>query len=438
MDSVPRKVASGVAPLDRLLDGLFIGDNVVWYDDAGSLAAVFSLNFLHASRQEQKPFIYVSFDRSPKNLIDKLGPLAQARNLTILDCFTHGKGAGSEIFLKFYRNSADALPCRIHCVDAPHNSDAVMDAVYSLHESLQGEGDVRLVFESLTGMQELWEGEEHIVRFYAHSCPRLYELNTVAYWIIEKRAHSQRLRAQINQIAQVAIDLAVRRGKTSLTVLKAEKRNPDNHNRPVLYWSKDLKVSFESENRMSVPVDFGGKLKHLRTNRGFSQTGLARLIGVTPSTISQIESNMIHPSLPALFKMAEVLEVDVGAFFRETVAERKPVVIRSSETVKARLGELPKDAARVHRFPLPGSEPAAEVQIIEIAAGKNLNAHFSLHKGDEIGYLLDGELQCTVGSTLHAIRTGDLVYLTSELPSQWRNTGSRTARLLWLKIQRLR
>ena len=48
-----------------------------------------------------------------------------------------------------------------------------------------------------------------IIRFYAHSCPRLYELNTIAYWILEKKAHSTRLRAQINQIAQVAIDLSV-------------------------------------------------------------------------------------------------------------------------------------------------------------------------------------------------------------------------------------
>ena len=33
-----QRVASGVSPLDRLLGGLYIGDNVVWHDDAGSLA----------------------------------------------------------------------------------------------------------------------------------------------------------------------------------------------------------------------------------------------------------------------------------------------------------------------------------------------------------------------------------------------------------------
>ena len=66
--------------------------------------------------------------------------------------------------------------------------------------------------ESLTGMQDLWEGEEHILKFYFHSCPKLYEMDTIAYWIIEKNAHSSKLKAHINQVAQVAIDLSMDQG----------------------------------------------------------------------------------------------------------------------------------------------------------------------------------------------------------------------------------
>ena len=52
------KVASGVDQLDFILEGLFIGDNVVWYDDAGSLASVFCLNFIQISQiqKKRKPF----------------------------------------------------------------------------------------------------------------------------------------------------------------------------------------------------------------------------------------------------------------------------------------------------------------------------------------------------------------------------------------------
>lgn len=134
------RIASGVGRLDRLLGGLFIGDNVVWYDDAGSLASVFWLNFIQASQAQNKPLIYVSFDRSPRNLLEKLGSLAEYENLTILDCFTYGKGAGSEVFSNFY-NKKSEWPCQIVRVEEPRNVDKVMDAFYGIHKNLRG--DVR-------------------------------------------------------------------------------------------------------------------------------------------------------------------------------------------------------------------------------------------------------------------------------------------------------
>ena len=337
-DTIP--VTTGIDYLDRLLGGLHIGDNVVWYDDAGSLAAAFYLNFILASQALEKPLIYVSFDRSPKNLLDKLGSLGDSAHLTILDCFTFGKGAGSDIFLKFYRDGSSERGCRIIRVADPRNDHQVMEAVYGAHGEL--EGDVRFVFESLTGMQELWGGEEHIVNFYSHSCPRLYELNTVAYWIIEKQAHTQRLRARINQIAQVAIDLSVKRGKTSLTILKAEKRALETIGKPFLYWSKDREVTFDAEAHAADRIDLGGRLKAVRTRQGLSQTDLAKLVGVTPSTISQVESNMIYPSLPALFKMAEVLSVDVSAFFKDAAEVARPSVFSADDAVAFKFQNLPK------------------------------------------------------------------------------------------------
>jgi hypothetical protein len=135
-DTIP--VTTGIDYLDRLLSGLQIGDNVVWYDDAGSLAAAFYLNFILASQARRKPLIYVSFDRSPKNLLDKLGPLGDSAHLTILDCFTFGKGAGSDVFLKFYRDGSTERACRVIRVADPRNDHHVMDAVYGAHADTVG------------------------------------------------------------------------------------------------------------------------------------------------------------------------------------------------------------------------------------------------------------------------------------------------------------
>jgi transcriptional regulator with XRE-family HTH domain/KaiC/GvpD/RAD55 family RecA-like ATPase len=427
------RVASGVSQLDHLLGGLYIGDNVVWHDDAGSLANVFCLNFIQASQAQNKPLIYVSFDRSPKNLLDNLGALAQNRFLTILDCFTYGKGNGSEVFFKFYEERGSERPCRIISVEEPRNVNQVTDALYSVHGTM--EGDVRFVLESLTGMQELWGREEDILNFYTHSCPRLYELNTIAYWIMEKRAHSPRLRAQINQIAQVAIDLSVKRGTTSLTILKAEKRDLDTLNRPYNYWSKGLSISIDYEKRITRQIDLGMRLKELRIKRGLSQKELAELVGVTPSTISQVESNLIYPSLPALLKMAEVLSVEVSSIFQAKVDVKNRIIFPAAEALEVKFPDLPEESVHASLLTPLDFEPKAEPYLIEILPNKTLPSHFFIHKGEEIGYLLSGKLQLKLEKAVYTIRTGDVIYLTSEMPTQWKNPGPGVAELLWIKIK---
>jgi transcriptional regulator with XRE-family HTH domain/KaiC/GvpD/RAD55 family RecA-like ATPase len=427
------RVTSGVSQLDRILGGVFIGDNVVWLDDSGSLASVFCLNFIQASQLQEKPIIYVTFDRSPRNLLEKLGPLAEDRSLTILDCFTCGKGASSLIFMRFYDEPESEWPCNIVKVNEPRNMEQVMDALYGIHGTMKG--DVRLVFESITGMQEVWGGEDQLLNFYSHSCPRLYELNTIAYWIMEKRAHSPRLRANISQIAQVVISLDIKRGTTSLTVTKAEKRDLQNFHKPHNYWVKDLTITFDEEKRTTGGVDLGLRLKELRTKRGLSQTELAKLVGVTPSTISQVESNLIYPSLPALLKMAEVLSIDVSSFFQETSDAKKRLVFPGNEAAEVRISELPEGSISAKLLTPIDFDPKAEPYIIEIPANKSISSHFFIHKGEEIGYLLSGKLHVKLEKAAYTLRSGDVIYLTSEMPTEWRNPGPSAARLLWIKIK---
>ncbi len=428
----PKKVASGVNQLDRILGGLLVGDNVIWYDDSGSLAWAYCVNLIQASQSRNKPVIFVSFDRSPRNLLEKLGPLAENPALTILDCFSWGKGKGSDVFLRFYYETRPDWPCRIIRVDDPRQVSQVMDIIYGL--IADSNKDVRLVFESITGMQELWGGEEQFLHFYAHSCPRLYELNTVAYWIIEREAHSTRLRAQVNQIAQVAIELSIKRGTTFLNILKADRRGTENLHKPFKYWTKDSVITFEDEDRASGKLQVGQKVKEVRMKRGLSQSELAKLVGVTSSTISQVESNLIYPSLPALAKMAEVLSVQVSSLFPTESASTPKVVFSPADSVSVRLQDVPSDAISARVLTPVDLHAKCELYLLEIQPGKKLSHHFFAHKGEELGYLLAGRLQMSLSNSVHKLKAGDAVYLSSEIPSQWVNPGPGVARLLWISL----
>jgi transcriptional regulator with XRE-family HTH domain len=220
-----------------------------------------------------------------------------------------------------------------------------------------------------------------------------------------------------------------------LTILKAEKRNLDALNRPQNYWSKDLTITFESETHTSSQTDLGARLKQLRGKRGLSQTELAKLVGVTPSTISQVESNLIYPSLPALLKMAEILAVEVSSFFQEKANLANRVIFPSGEAVDIKFPDLPDGSIHAKLLTPVDFESKAEPFILEIPAHQTLPGHFFIHKGEEIGYLLSGKLQLKLEKAVSTIRSGDVIYLTSAMPSQWKNPGPGIARLLWIKVK---
>jgi transcriptional regulator with XRE-family HTH domain/KaiC/GvpD/RAD55 family RecA-like ATPase len=434
--SKPAQISSGINELEQLLEGIFVGDNVIWHDDAGSLAWVFCYNFIKDALAKERPLIYVSVDRSPKNLIEKLGSLADHPGLLIMDCFTNGKGAGSQVFKRYLDQEASALACRIVSMDNPGDIDQFSQMMYQLQSELESDNgsEVRLVFESLTGMQEIWGGEEPLLSFYVRACPRLYELNTVAYWIIEKEAHSQRLKSQINQTAQVVMDLAIRRGTTRLSIIKAENREPALQT-PHTYWTRGNTVFFHPRGRTSRPLQLGPKIKALRTKKGLSQSELARMVGVTASSISQIESDSIHPSLPALVRLAEVLDVEMGYFFSAGPGRPSGVVYPLSDSRDIQLSDLPKDSLSARLLVPMDFAGRAEPYLLEIPGGKTLNRHFFLHKGEEVGYLLKGNLDLKLDGLTQKAHSGDLIYLTSEIPGEWSNPGQDPAQILWIKLR---
>ena len=61
----------------------------------------------------------------------------------------------------------------------------------------------------------------------------------------------------------------------------------------------------------------GEKIKFIRTEKGITGKELAEKAEVTPGYISQIERNLISPSLSVLMRIAEVLEIPLVSLFTE-------------------------------------------------------------------------------------------------------------------------
>jgi transcriptional regulator with XRE-family HTH domain len=79
-------------------------------------------------------------------------------------------------------------------------------------------------------------------------------------------------------------------------------------------------------------MDFGNKIKQLRTLLGLTQEELANRCELTKSYISQLENNKTSPSLATLSLILEVLGTNFSDFFHEE-AENK-IVFNKEEQIK--------------------------------------------------------------------------------------------------------
>jgi transcriptional regulator with XRE-family HTH domain len=69
-------------------------------------------------------------------------------------------------------------------------------------------------------------------------------------------------------------------------------------------------------------MDFGARLKELRTRLNYSQKELSEQTGLTLRTIQRIENNEVKPSLYSLKMLGEALKTDLSEFSKST--ETKP------------------------------------------------------------------------------------------------------------------
>lgn len=69
------------------------------------------------------------------------------------------------------------------------------------------------------------------------------------------------------------------------------------------------------EDKKELLLKFGGNLRKLRLEKGFSQEQLANELGVEVSQISRIERGLINTSVIMIYSISNVLNVPAGHFF---------------------------------------------------------------------------------------------------------------------------
>ena len=418
------KISTGIKDLDQLIDSVQIGDNVVWEVEAGTSEDIFMHSFLQKSLGEEKDVIYVSFNRSPHSILLHIDIKENLDKLTILDCFTSGKGKSDKAFLKFYEKDRPVAPTIIK-VNRPGDISSFSETVNNIQDKLP-EG-ARYVFDSLTGMQDLWGDENSTYKFFTYMCPRLYDLGTVAYWILEKEAHSQAFKANLRHITQVVIDLSKKKDKLFLKTLKLDGRSDREAFKPHAYEIDDNHIILMPV-RKEPSFDIGSRVREARIKLGMSQKDLAEKVGLTSSFISQMENNQISPSLNSFLQISVALGISPAILLQHEKKKDKVRWLIPHEAVKDNLYEK-EDGYSLFTV-IAGDKATCYVAVIQ--PGKTLTKHFFQQKKEELIHVLKGSIVVKIENVEKELRMGDSIVINDFLPSLWKNKSEEEVELLVL------
>lgn len=249
-------------------------------------------------------------------------------------------------------------------------------------------------------------------------CPRLYDLDTVAYWLLEKGAHSQKFKANLRHITQVVFELYGRKEALYIKAHKTEGRKDRTAFKPHSYEIEDNEIFVTSAKKAPAKFDIGSRIKTARIKLGMSQKELADKMGMTSSFISQTESNQISPSLNSFLQIAEILNIDPVQLFQKNKKTRDTSWLIQQDLIKQNIIEKTREYS-IYNIVSNGS---ALAYITVINPGEHLNRHFSQHKKNELIYVLKGKASVKIDAEEREIKAGDSIYLKDSAPSEWRNT----------------
>lgn len=187
---------------------------------------------------------------------------------------------------------------------------------------------------------------------------------------------------------------------------------------------KSRAVAVDAEAGGKSPPMLGARIRHARRVAHLTMTQLAEKANCSESLVSKVESGQATPSLAMLHRIAAALNTNIA-----TLTEDGPV-----DCPVLRRGERPVISAggiALERLVLPkrGGLLQANIHIVEPGAASDGQI---VHAGEEVGYVLEGRLELTLGDERHEIRAGDSFTFASQLPHGYRNVGKTVARILWV------
>ena len=189
-----------------------------------------------------------------------------------------------------------------------------------------------------------------------------------------------------------------------------------------------------SATRIHSVIDLwlGEQLRHRRKSLDRPLQQVARACGISVSLLSQIERGLRSISLRTLEALASELQLPLDMLIRNTQLKQDAAdgaVVRAGTHPRISLGD--KGIHKENLTP-PASRGGVEMYRAVIEPGGSTGeALFFTHRSEQIGYVIEGQLELFIENRLFGLHAGDSFCYDGSTPRRWRNPGPATTTVLW-------
>ncbi|MCB2228270.1 MAG: FAD-binding protein [Desulfarculaceae bacterium] len=171
------------------------------------------------------------------------------------------------------------------------------------------------------------------------------------------------------------------------------------------------------------PSGFGAIVAQFRAARNWTQSELAGKTGQDPDFIAQVEEERLSPPVAFILSMAKVMEVDPGTFLNSE--EQAAITDRRAKAYRQRTQSY-------HYTTLTPEAENSHLRAFMITIEPHLT-HKPVaykHEGEEFIFVMEGELEFTLGSKVQQLKAGESIHFNSDIPHKLKSQSSEPTRCL--------
>lgn len=153
----------------------------------------------------------------------------------------------------------------------------------------------------------------------------------------------------------------------------------------------------------------GEKIRSIRKSKNMTIVELSEMINVTSGYISQIERDLISPSLTVLKRLSKALDVPLSVLFLER-SDNDVITVSNNERTKVKFSNINVELEFITPLTKSGDKKSeCEAFLFKLNPKTWASNQGILHESQECIYVLQGEIECHVGDKIYTISKGDSI-----------------------------